>query len=101
MVATDYQKLLQAVVDVCMNSAGKSIHPTLVLAFHHLTQFAPDFPRGVVFKKEGSTNYHRIYARRLLDWLRINGHTTLTAEDIGNASLRFTTMEKELFNGLV
>jgi hypothetical protein len=99
LVASDYQKLLQAVVMACVEHAGKNNYPVVWLKFHHLTKFADDFPlgRGVV-KKDGPFNLYRVKARKLLDWLRKHGHTTLTVDDIGNNAASFSMKYKELFD---
>lgn len=100
MGAEDYQKLLQAVVQACVEHAGKFNYPSIEVAFHHLTQFADDFPKGIVVKKDGPVNVHRMKARKLLDWLRKHGHTELTVEHIAVAAKAFTTFEREIFNAL-
>lgn len=100
LVASDYEKLLQACIVACVEHAGKNNYPVVEVAFHYLTKFADDFPIGWPVREEGPVNIRRIKARRLLEWLYKHGYTKLTVDDIAAVCFQLSNLERNLLNGL-
>lgn len=90
----DYEKLLKKVMQALLKGDKH-----VIIRSSHLTRFPRGFPKGIKYKSVGDLDYRRAPANKLLDWLRAQGHTDVTMEDVRVAGIRFTMFEKEILNG--
>jgi hypothetical protein len=79
----DYEKLVHACVDAIVQG-----EKDIIVAFAYTLKFPKDFPKGILERKEGNNNIHRIKARKLLMWLHSKGYTPITV-----AGLKYQAME--------
>jgi len=67
----------------------------IIVAFSYVTKFPKDFPRGILERKEGANNIHRIKARKLLTWLHEQGHTFVTVDALRRQRAEFSKVERK------
>ncbi len=54
----------------------------LLLKTSYLFKWPDDFPKGKIIRQEGKEDIRTIRCRKLLEWLRNRGHTTMTLSSI-------------------
>lgn len=76
--SVDYERMVSA----CVEAIVRGSEDVLAL-FPYTLKFPKDFPRGILeVKREDGTNVHRIKAKKLLVWLKNNGHTEITMDSL-------------------
>lgn len=85
--------LIAAVVE-----AYASEQEAIILKTSYLTQFADDFPKGVLKRKEGLFDYRQVKARRLLKWLNDHGYFETTALELRGLLIAHGLKYKEMLN---
>lgn len=85
----DYGKLVRACLEALING-----ETDVLIGFSYVLKFPADFPRGILEKRMDTVNVHRIKARKLLDWLRDKGYTSITASDLREQKIAFTKLER-------
>ena len=73
----DYKILATAVVEA-ITLKRKDV----CIRFPYFVSLPEDFPKGVLYKKDGLHNYYRAKAFKLMDWLYKNGHATQDAKGV-------------------
>jgi hypothetical protein len=73
----DYEKLVHACVEAIVQG-----EKDVLIAFSYILKFPEGFPRGILEYKDGTSNIHRIKARKLLVWLNEQGHTEITLQGL-------------------
>lgn len=86
----DYEKLVRVCMEVLIRD-----ELDVTIAFAYTLKLPDTFPRGILERKEGASNIHRIKARKLLAWLYEQGHTSLTLDDLAKQRIVFTKAERE------
>lgn len=54
----------------------------VLLKTSYLFKWPTDFPKGKIIRQEGREDIRTLRARRLLEWLRERGHTTVTLDEL-------------------
>lgn len=93
----DYGRL----VNVCLE-AIVSGEKDVIIAFAYVLKFPEDFPKGIIIEKVDDRNVHRIKAKKLLVWLKDNGHTDITSDMLRGQIISFgieAARLEELFEG--
>lgn len=73
-------------------------HESVEIVFPYTAKFAKDWPRGVLFKKDGPRNHFKCKPDKIMKWLLKHGHTCVTMEMLRLEQIKFSRMERELFN---
>lgn len=84
----DYNKLVKACMEAIISG-----EIDVIIAFPYVMKFPSGFPKGILERKEGANNIHRIKARKLLTWLHEQGHTVITVEALKRQRAEFTKVE--------
>jgi hypothetical protein len=84
----DYDQLVQACLEAIISGENH-----VRIAFSYLMKYPDDFPRGVLVKKVGANNVHKILARKLLLWLHEHKHTDITVESLKVQRVIFSRFE--------
>lgn len=87
----DYEKLVRLAIQAMIENQD-----TVEVAFGYTAKFGNGFPRGLVMRREGLKNIHKIQTRKLLAWLYKHGHTNISSETIRIQKITFTLWEKRL-----
>jgi hypothetical protein len=73
----DYKILAAAVVEA-ITLKRKDVH----IRFPYFVSLPDDFPKGLLYKKDGRYNWYRAKAFKLMDWLFKHGHATQDAKAV-------------------
>lgn len=90
----ELQKLLAACVEAYLLKEND-----VRIRVHYLFKLPAGFPKGIKTKIDLETDERRCKVRRVLAWLREQGHTTLTFDDLGKELRELTIKERKLFDG--
>lgn len=85
----DYNKLVRACMEAIISGSVD-----VLVAFSYVLKFPRGFPKGILERKEGALNIHRIKARKLLDWLHEKGHTDISFDALRQQRIAFSKAEK-------
>lgn len=65
----------------------------IVVRLPHFAKYSKGFPKGILVKKEGLYDYRKIKVRKLLTWLKENGYTEFSVDDVMAATREVAYLE--------